>query len=708
MKSIDQDLIDHLLKNLSYSKSSILNVIQLAEEGATIPFIARYRKERTGSLDEVAIADILKQQDKLKELQKRRETILKVIEEEGKLTTELAKSINTCWDSKTLEDIYLPFKKKRKTKAEKARLQGLEPLAKQILGQRTQNLDRSAETYLSKEVKSIDEALEGARYIIAEWVNENPSCRDIVRREFGYAALTAKVVKSKIKEASNYKDYFDFNQSIKKCPSHRVLAINRGETEGYLKVNLVVDEQRILNNIKRYFRVADNACGDQILLAIDDSYKRLIAPSISNEVRSELKAKADAGAIEVFSRNAYQLLLAAPLGPQRILAIDPGFRTGCKVVCLNETGDLVQKKTIYPHPPQNAKEESDHVIYELVSKYKINALAIGNGTAGRETYQWIKSLKLDAEIFLINEDGASIYSASTIAREEFPNEDITVRGAISIGRRLMDPMAELVKIDPKSIGVGQYQHDVNQSLLKEELSQTVSRAVNSVGINLNTASSHLLGYISGLGPTIAKNITEYRSSIGQFMSRAELKKVPKLGPKAFEQCAGFLRIRNSTNQLDNTGVHPERYMLVQQMAKDQQLSLESLINNKAALEQIDLQNYISNEVGMPTLKDIIKELNKPGLDPRGVAEKAEYNTGINSIEDLSPGQELKGIVANLTKFGAFIDIGIKDSALLHISQIVDRFISDPAEVLSLTQKVTVKVLEVDRERKRISVTMKDI
>ncbi len=708
MKVLDQQLIDYLVKHLDYPKTSILNVVSLSEEGATIPFIARYRKERTGSLDEVAIADILSQLTKVKDLQKRKATILAAIKEDGKLTADLTQTITNCWDAKVLEDIYLPFKKKRKTKAEKARQQGLEPLARKVLSQNIHSLYKTAESYLSKEIRSVDEALEGARYIIAELVNENASCRDIVRREFSYATLTAKVVKSKIKEAAKYKDYFDFSQSIKKCPSHRVLAINRGEAEGYLRVNLDVDKDRILNNMKRYFHVADNECGDQILLAIEDSYKRLTEPSISNEVRGELKAEADKAAIEVFSRNAHQLLLAAPLGPKRILALDPGFRTGCKVVCLNETGDLLQKHTIYPHPPQLAKTEAEKVIYDLVSKYKIEALAIGNGTAGRETYQWINGMKLDAEIFLINEDGASIYSASAIAREEFPKEDVTVRGAISIGRRLMDPLAELVKIDPKSIGVGQYQHDVNQTRLKEELSHTVSRAVNSVGINLNTASSHLLGYVSGLGPTTAKNITAFRSTIGQFKSRAELKKVPKLGPKAFEQCAGFLRIRESANQLDNTGVHPERYKLVQKMAKDQKLSVENLINNKVALEQIDLKQYIDNEVGMPTLKDIIAELNKPGLDPRGLAEKAEYNTGINSIEDITVGQELKGTVANLTKFGAFIDIGIKDSALLHISQIVDRYIADPAEVLSLTQKVTVRVLDVDRDRKRISVTMKDI
>ena len=697
-----------LIDRLPYASNVIKNVIKLSDEGASLPFIARYRKEMTDSLDEVGIADILNEQKKLITLLKRKETILEAIESQGKLTSELKAKIQNCYDETVLEDLYLPYKKKRKTKATVAREYGLEPLAKIIMAQKSYDLPVKARQFMNNNVPNPAAALEGARHIIAEWMSENSSVREITRKAYQYATIESKVVKSKKDAAVKYTDYFDYSQPLKKCPSHRLLAINRADEEGLLRVKLVIDQERLEESLKRYYRVGNHECGDQINLAIADACKRLLCPSIDNEVRKAAKATADTEAIAVFSKNAYQLLLAPPVGGKVTLGLDPGFRTGCKVVVLSETGALLGNTTIYPHPPQKAVGESEKVIYELVSKYKVEVIAIGNGTAGKESYQWINGMRLgdDVQTYLVNEDGASIYSASAVAREEFPDADVTVRGAVSIGRRLMDPLAELVKIDPKSIGVGQYQHDVNQSQLKTELDQTVSRAVNAVGINLNTASKHLLTYVSGLGPGLASNIVKHREDIGRFDSRKQLLDVSKLGKKAYEQAAGFLRVKEGVNILDDTAVHPERYKLLNQIAKTEGQSLDQLIGDKAALSKIKLTQYTSAEVGIPTLKDIIKELSKPGLDPRGEAEVVKFDERIQSINDLHEGMKLKGTVTNLTKFGAFVDIGIKEAGLLHISQIVDRFISDPAEVLSINQAVDVTVIGLDVDRKRISLTMK--
>lgn len=662
----------------------------------------------TGSLDEVQIGEILTENTQLTTLKKRKDTILEAINSQGKLTSELRNTILKCYDQAVLEDLYLPYKKKRKTKATVARELGLEPLAKIIMTQKVSDLQVRAKSYLNKDVVNIEEALEGARHIISEWINENSTIRDITRKSYNYATIESKVVKSKKNDAIKYKDYFDYNQSLKKCPSHRILAINRAEEEGLLRVKLVVDQDRLEGSIQHYYRVTNNSSGDQICIAITDACKRLLMPSIDNETRKIAKAQADKEAISVFSNNAYQLLLAPPVGSKVTLAIDPGFRSGCKVVILSKTGVLLGNTNIYPHPPQRSTTEAEQIIYNLISKYHVEVIAIGNGTAGKESYQWIQRLRLDdaIQLYLVNEDGASIYSASEVAREEFPKQDVTVRGAISIGRRLMDPLAELVKIEPKSIGVGQYQHDVNQSQLKSELDQTVSRAVNAVGINLNTASKHLLTYVSGLGPGIAKNIVLHRENIGRFESRKQLLDVAKLGKKAYEQAAGFLRVKDGEHLLDDTSVHPERYKLVNKIAKQEGKTLDQLIGDKEALGQIKLNNYISDEVGIPTLQDIIKELSKPGLDPRGQAESVKFDDRIQSINDLYEGLELTGTVTNLTKFGAFIDIGIKEGALLHISQIVDRFISDPAEVLSINQVVKVKIISIDVDRKRIGLTMR--
>ena len=702
--------INILKKRLTYSSKAIDNILRLADEGSTIPFIARYRKEMTGSLDEVQIGEVLTEYKKLVALAKRKETILEAIREQGKLTSELERTIKGCYDENILEDLYLPYKKKRKTKATLARERGLEPLAKIIMSQNANNLRKKATAYISKEVPDGDAALEGARFIISEWISEKSVVRDITRKAYGYGILESKVVKSKKEAAVKYTDYFDYSQPLKKCPSHRILAMNRGAEEGLLRVKLVIDEERLEGSIQRYLKVGNHACGEQIKLAIVDARKRLLMPSIDNETRKAAKAKADSEAIAVFSQNAYQLLLAAPVGNKVTLAIDPGFRTGCKVAIISSTGALLDSKNIYPHPPQKSILEAEEIIYALMSRYKVEVIAIGNGTAGKESYQWIKGLRLgeDVQVYLVNEDGASIYSASAVAREEFPNEDITIRGAVSIGRRLMDPLAELVKIDPKSIGVGQYQHDVNQSLLKSELDNTVSRAVNAVGININTASKHLLTYVSGLGSGLASNIVAHREQVGRFVSRVQLMEVPKLGKKAYQQAAGFLRVLDGKNILDNTGVHPERYSLVNQIAKAEGKSLQELIGDKQILNQIDLNQYLSKEVGLPTLQDIVQELIKPGLDPRGKAEAVKFDDRIQSISDLSEGMRLKGTVTNLTKFGAFVDLGIKEAGLIHISQIVDRFISDPAEVLSINQAVDVKVVSIDVERKRIGLTLKEL
>lgn len=679
-------------------------VINLLNEGATIPFIARYRKEQTGSLDEVAVSTIQNEYKKLQDLIKRKESILKSIEEQGELTDRLRTTIEKCWDDKKLEDLYLPFKRKTQTKAAKARKAGYEGLAKIIMAQKSHNVREQAERFGKAE-----DAIEGAQHIIAEWVSENPAVRNIIRNIFSRKGmLHARMMKDMEKKGEKFKDYFDSNEYLNKMPSHRLLAVFRGEAEGVLKVKVDVEFEEVMDRIGRYYIKKDSDAVPYLEAAIHDALKRLILPSIRNEVLKDAKEKADEEAIRVFTRNAAELLLSPPLGAKRILGIDPGFRTGCKVVCLDDSGNLLYHTTVYPHLPQNQITKAEEMIVELAHKYKIQAIAIGDGTAGRETYQWLRKTTLNenTEIFLINEDGASIYSASELAREEFPDKDITVRGAVSIARRLMDPLAELVKIDPKSIGVGQYQHDVNQKKLKDSLTETVEFCVNKVGINVNTASKHLLSYVSGLGPTLAGNIIEYRTTKGRINSIESLKEVPRLGEKAFEQCAGFLRVKKGLNPLDNTGVHPEVYGLVHRMAHDLGKTTEQLVANDEILQTIDLTKYITPETGLPTLNDIIKELSKPGLDPRSKATPREFTAGLERIDDLSNGQIVQGVVTNLTKFGAFLDIGIKESALLHISQIADRFISDPAEELSINQEVKVKVLEVDISRKRISVTRK--
>jgi len=684
----------------------IEKVITLFNEGATIPFIARYRKEQTGSLDEVQISTIQSEYKKLQELLKRRDSILKSIKLQGELTAQLHDSILQCWDEKILEDLYLPYKRKSQTKAAIARKAGYEDLAKIIMSQKYSNIKEQARKF-----GKVDKAIEGAQHIISEWVSENPSVRDIIRNIFSRKAiLYAKMVKGMEIKGEKFKDYFDFNGYLNKTPSHRLLAILRGEQEGVLKVKIDVNFDEVMDRICRYYIKKDTDSVPYLESAIQDGLKRLVLPSIRNEVMKDAKEKADDEAIKVFTRNATDLLLSAPLGAKRILGIDPGFRTGCKVVCLDDSGNLLYNTTIYPHPPQNQIAAAEEVLLKLADKYKIQAIAIGNGTAGRETYQWLRktSMNKSTEIFLVNEDGASIYSASEVARDEFPDKDITVRGAVSIARRLMDPLAELVKIDPKSIGVGQYQHDVNQTKLKDSLTETVESCVNKVGININTASKHLLSYVSGLGPTLAGNIIDYRSVKGKIISIESLKEVPRLGEKAFEQCAGFLRVKDGLSPLDNTGVHPEVYGVVRKMINDLGKTTDQVIAHEEVLKSIDLHKYTTQEIGLPTLIDIIEELSKPGIDPRSSAKPREFTSGLESIGDLRPGQVVTGIITNLTKFGAFLDIGIKESALLHISQIVDRYISDPAEVLSINQELSVKVMEVDEPRKRISVTRKGL
>ena len=712
-KSIIRMKLNYLIsQRLGLSEKSVNNTISLLEDGATIPFIARYRKEATNSLDETAIAAIDKEFTALNELIKRKEYILQIIEEQGKLSTSLRDKITSCWDKTKLEDYYLPFKKKRKTKAEKARLAGLQPLADIILEQHENNLFNIAKKYLSKEYASVEEALAGARDIIAEYINENGHYRDLIRRLFELEAqIVTKLIKSKESEAYKYKDYFDFSEKASKSPSHRILAIFRAEKEKLIRCSLSVDESKAGYKIGKLLIRSNSskACAQQLTLSIEDALKRLLLPSMENEFRSLYKEKADKEAINVFTENLKQLLLAAPLGACRVMGIDPGFRTGCKLVCLDENSRLLGNTTIYPHPPQNAWTEAQDTIKSLVEKYEIKAIAIGNGTAGRESLALAKSIDFHESVdcYLINEDGASIYSASEIAREEFPDLDLTVRGTISIARRLIDPLSELVKIDPKSIGVGQYQHDVNPTLLKDSLDRCIEYCVNAVGVDLNTASEYLLQHISGLGPVLAKNIVSYRKENGAFKSMQELKKVPRMGAKAFELSAGFLRIRGGKNILDNTGVHPERYALVKQMAKDKGIGLDKLISDKTLLDSINLQDYIGNDIGLPTLKDIISELKKPGFDIRGKAETFEFTKGINAIEDIQPGMYVRGIINNITKFGAFVDIGIKESALIHISQMSNTFIKDPLDVVKLNQKIQAKVIDVDVQRKRISLSLKD-
>ena len=690
------------------------NTLKLLQGGATIPFISRYRKEATGGLDEVQIGDIHTRYEKLCELAKRKETVLSTIEEQGKLTDTLCERISNCWDATELEDIYLPFKPKRKTRAEAARQKGLEPLAMLLLMQRENNLSARVRQFVKGDVKDEEDALKGARDIIAEQVNEDERARNLIRNQFNrQAMITSKVVKGKEKEeaALKYRDYFDFCEPLKKCTSHRLLAIRRGEAEGILKVSITPDdESACTERLERQYVHGNGECSAQVAEAVNDAYKRLLKPAIETEFSALSKEKADEEAIRVFAENLRQLLLAPPLGQKRTMGIDPGYRTGCKVVCLDAQGTLLHNEAIYPHPPKSETALAGRKLVKLVEQYKIEAIAIGNGTASRETERFVTSQRYDREVqvFVVSEDGASIYSASKIARDEFPEYDVTVRGAVSIGRRLMDPLAELVKIDAKSIGVGQYQHDVDQSKLKASLDQTVESCVNLVGVNVNTASKHLLTYVSGLGPTLAQNIVDYRTENGAFHSRKELLKVPRMGAKAFEQCAGFLRIPQADNPLDNSAVHPESYAIVEKMAKDLKCSVVDLIKNKELRSQIDIKNYVTDTVGLPTLTDILQELDKPGRDPRQKIQVFEFDKNVQTIDDLREGMELPGIINNITNFGCFVDIGIKENGLVHISQLADKFVSDPTTVVSMHQHVRVRVLSIDHERKRIQLTMKGL
>jgi uncharacterized protein len=703
------ELFHKMISGLSgISEKQISSTLHLLGEGATIPFISRYRKEATGGLNEVQIEQIKEQHDKLCDIAKRKETILGTITEQGKLTVELEKRINDTWNPTELEDIYLPYKPKRKTRAEAARQKGLEPLATLLLLQRENNLSARAASFVKGEVKDVEDALKGARDIIAEQVNEDERARNAVRNQFSrQAEINAKVVKGKEEEAAKYRDYFDFSEPLKRCTSHRLLAIRRAEAEGLLKVSITPDDEACIERLERQFVRGNNECSEQVSEAAIDAYKRLLKPSIETEFAAQSKEKADDEAIRVFTENLRQLLLAAPLGQKRVLAIDPGFRTGCKVVCLDAQGNLLHNENIYPHPPVGKTGEAASKLRKMVEAYQIEAISIGNGTASRETEDFINQQTFDRQIpvFVVSEQGASIYSASKIARDEFPDYDVTVRGAVSIGHRLMDPLAELVKIDPKSIGVGQYQHDVDQTKLKKALDQTVENCVNLVGVNLNTASSHLLTYISGLGPQLAQNIVNYRAENGAFNSRKELMKVPRMGAKAFEQCAGFLRIPGAKNPLDNTAVHPESYHIVEQMAKDLKCTVNELIADKELRRKINISDYVTPVVGLPTLQDIMQELEKPGRDPRKAIKVFEFDKNVRTIADLREGMILPGIVGNITNFGAFVDIGIKENGLVHLSQLAERYISDPTEIVSIHQHVMVRVMNVDTDRKRIQLSM---
>lgn len=687
------------------------NTLELLDSGCTIPFISRYRKERTGGLDEVQITQICELNERMKETAKRKETIIKTISEQGKLTSELEKRINECWEPEVLEDIYMPYKPKRRTRAQVARENGLEPLATIIMLQRDSAPETTARRFINENVKSEEDAIKGALDIIAENVSEDERSRSQLRNAFRRGAIiTSKVIKSKADtdEAAKYSDYFDFSEPLKRCSSHRLLAMRRGEKDGILRVSISADDEECVEKSKRLFVRGYGRCSTLVGEAVADSFKRLLKPSIETEFATMSKENADGDAIAVFAENLRQLLLAAPLGQKRVMGIDPGFRTGCKVVCLDEQGNLLHHEAIFPHPPRNEQIEASTQIKEMVKKYGVEAIAIGNGTASRETNRFVKTLGLadSIQVFTVSEDGASVYSASKTAREEFPDKDVTVRGAVSIGRRLMDPLAELVKIDPKSIGVGQYQHDVDQAKLKKSLDLTVESCVNSVGVNLNTASKHLLTYVSGLGPTLAQNIIDYRTANGAFRSRSQLLKVPRLGPSAFEQSAGFLRIPDAKNPLDNTAVHPESYKIVEKMAKDCGCSVAELIKDKDKRKSIRLDRYVSEKVGMPTLTDIMAELEKPGRDPREQLEEFEFDPNVNTPDDLVEGMVLPGIVTNITNFGAFVDIGVHQDGLVHISQLADRYVSDPTQVVKLHQHVMVKVIEVDRRRNRISLSMK--
>ncbi len=711
---------------LNIREQSVAGTLALLDEGCTIPFISRYRKERTGGLDEVQIAAISDSYERLKEIQKRKDTVIKTITDLEKMTPELSKRIDECWDATELEDIYLPYKPKRRTRAQVAREQGLEPLAKILLLQRERDPERAALSQLSsiKSQLNVDEAIKGAQDIIAETVSEDERSRQQIRGAFRrQAVITSKVVKAKADsdEAAKYSDYFDWQEPLKRCSSHRLLAMRRGESEGVLRISISPDDEECIERLQRHYVYGNTPCGRLVAEAVEDSYKRLLKPSIETEFAALSKEKADEEAIHVFAENLRQLLLGAPLGQKRVMGIDPGFRTGCKVVCLDAQGNLLCHEAIFPHPPVNKRMESAMAIQKMIRKYQIEAISIGNGTASRETNDFIRDVlagRYDVtpskhegaspHVFTVSEDGASVYSASKIARDEFPDEDVTVRGAVSIGRRLMDPLAELVKIDPKSIGVGQYQHDVDQTKLKHSLDLTVESCVNNVGVNLNTASQHLLMYVSGLGPVLAKNIVDYRKDNGAFTSRAQLKKVPRLGPSAFQQCAGFLRIPGAKNPLDNSAVHPESYAIVEQMAKDQSCSVADLISNKDKREAIDIKRYVTDDIGIPTLTDIIKELEKPGRDPREQIEEFEFDSRVNTVDDLIEGMELPGIVTNITNFGAFVDIGVHQDGLVHISQMANRRIAHPTDVVKLHQHIRVRVIEVDRRRNRISLSMKGL
>ena len=709
-----------IASQLHLPEHAVANTLKLLEEGCTIPFISRYRKERTGGLDEVQITSISDRNERLKDIQKRKETILKTINEQGKMTTELQQRIDECWELTTLEDIYLPYKPKRRTRAQIAREQGLEPLATLLLMQREPNPERAAQRFVHAGGSPADAsaALAGAQDIIAEQVSEDERCRNQVRSAYRREAfIVSKAVKGKkdTDEAQKYSDYFDWEEPLKRCSSHRLLAMRRGESEGFLRLQLTIDDDEAISRLQRLYVRGNGRCQHLVAEAVEDGYKRLLQPSIETEFMNLGKERADEEAIKVFAENLRQLLLSAPLGQKRVMGIDPGFRTGCKVVCLDAQGNLLHHEAVFPHPPVNHRMQATIHIQQMIRDYHIEAIAIGNGTASRETKEFVDdALKEMAQgkpaptIFVVSEDGASVYSASKAAREEFPDEDVTVRGAVSIGRRLMDPLAELVKIDPKSIGVGQYQHDVDQNKLKHSLDQTVESCVNLVGVNLNTASQHLLTYVSGLGPVLAQNIVDYRKENGAFTCRSQLKKVPRLGPAAYQQCAGFLRIPDARNPLDNSAVHPESYHVVEQMAKDCECSVDDLIQKKDKRDKIDLQRYVTAEVGLPTLTDILKELEKPGRDPREQIEEFEFDATVQTIEDLREGMELPGIVTNITNFGAFVDIGVHQDGLVHVSQLANRYVSDPTQVVHLHQHVRVRVIGIDLRRQRISLSMKGI
>ncbi|MDR0395390.1 MAG: RNA-binding transcriptional accessory protein [Tannerella sp.] len=697
-----------IAEKLQIAEQQVSNTLSLLSGGATIPFISRYRKEQTGGLDEVKISDIADEYKRLTELEKRKATIIATIEEQGRMTEELRNKIEHTRLSAELEDLYLPYKPKRRTRAQIAREKGLEPLAKIVMSQRQPDPESAAERFLTDDVPSVGDALAGARDIIAEWVNENATVRNIVRSAFERSAvISSRIVKGKEAEGDKYRDYFEVSEPLRRISSHRLLAMRRGEAEGFLRVDISPDEEHALERLSRFFVKADNDAGEQVRMAVTDSYKRLLKPSIETEFAALSKEKADKEAIRIFEQNLRQLLLSPPLGQKRILSIDPGFRTGCKVVCLDEQGNLLHNETIYPHPPQNEHTIAMKKLAHLVEQFDIRAIAVGNGTAGRETEQLVQNIRYDrkVQIFSVSESGASIYSASKIAREEFPEYDVTVRGAVSLGRRLMDPLAELVKIDPKSIGVGQYQHDVNQAALKNALDQTVEMCVNRVGVNVNTASKYLLAYVSGIGSVLAQNIVNYRMEHGLFPSRNALMNVPQMGAKSFEQSAGFLRIQGAENPLDNSAVHPESYDIVTCMAEDLNCDIRDLLHDESLRKKLVLERYITATVGLPTLQDILAELGKPGRDPRETIKVFEFDPTVKTLRDLREGMILPGIITNITKFGAFVDVGIKENGLVHVSRMADRFVGDPTEIVSLHQHVTVKVMEVDEARKRISLSM---